>query len=152
MSGDTTAPAGHAAERDGIDAALARLREGGARATPARRLMLGALFSDRGHRSAEEIAAEVKAQAPDVNISTIYRNLDELVRLGIIDRARLGSGPATYHLASAAHGHLVCERCGSVTEVPDGLFESLARDASARYGFTVNPHHFAVAGHCANCR
>jgi Fur family transcriptional regulator, ferric uptake regulator len=141
-----------AAERDAVDAVLARLRESGGRATPARRLLLGALFGNREHRSAEELAAEVQVQAPDVNISTIYRNLEELVRLGIVDRTHMGGGPAAYHLASAAHGHLVCEQCGSMTEVPDELFGSLARGASEQYGFTVDPHHFAVAGRCANCQ
>jgi Fur family ferric uptake transcriptional regulator len=127
------------AERDAIEALLARLRAGGGRATPGRRLLLGVLFGNRQHRSAEELAAEVQAQAPDVNISTIYRNLEELVRLGVVDRAHMGNGPAAYHLASVAHGHLVCERCGSITEVPDDLFDGLARRASERYGFTVDP-------------
>jgi Fe2+ or Zn2+ uptake regulation protein len=84
---------------------LAGLRERGGRATPARRLLLAALFRDRRHRSAEELADDVQAQAA-VNISTIYRNLGELVRLGVVGRSHLGSGPAAYHLASATHGHL----------------------------------------------
>ena len=152
MVRDTQADAGPAADREAIDAVLAQLREKGGRATPARRLLLSVLFGNREHRSAEELTAEVQAQAPDVNISTIYRNLEELVRLGVVDRAHMGSGPASYHLASVAHGHLVCEQCGSMTEVPDELFDGLTRRAFERYGFTVDPHHFAVAGHCANCQ
>jgi Fur family ferric uptake transcriptional regulator len=74
------------------------------------------------------------------------------VRLGVVTRAHMGNGPASYHLASVAHGHLVCEQCGSMTEVPDELFDGLATRVSERYGFTVDPHHFAVAGHCANCQ
>jgi len=149
---DPGAGAGPAAERDAVDAVLARLRERGGRATPGRRLLLSALFRDRRHRSAEDLAAEVKARAPDVNRSTIYRNLEELVRLRVVDRAYIGSGPAAYHLASVAHGHLVCETCGSITEVPDELFGGLARSVDERYGFAVDPHHFAVAGRCADCQ
>jgi Fur family transcriptional regulator, ferric uptake regulator len=152
MVRDPQASAGQAAERDAVDAVLARLRERGGRATPGRRLLLGVLFGDRRHRSAEELAAEVKAQAPDVNRSTIYRNLEELVRLGVVDRAHIGGGPAAYHLASAAHGHLACEKCGSITEVPDELFDGLAGSLGERYGFTVDPHHFALAGRCADCQ
>ena len=153
QSGAPRAGAGPAPERDAIEAVLARLRERGGRATPGRRLLLlGALFGDRRHRSAEELTAEVQARAPDVNISTIYRNLEELVRLGVVDRARMGGGPAAYHLASVAHGHLVCEKCGSITEVPDELFDGLARSVGERYGFTVDPHHFAAAGRCADCQ
>jgi Fur family transcriptional regulator, ferric uptake regulator len=140
------------AGRDGVEEVLARMREAGGRATPARRLLLGVLFSEGEHRSAEELAAAVQAKAPDVNISTIYRNLDELVRLGVVDRTYLGGGPASYHLASATHGHLVCEQCGAMTEVPDDLFDDLAEVVAARYGFIIAPHRFAMTGVCANCR
>jgi Fur family transcriptional regulator, ferric uptake regulator len=140
------------ADRDGVEEVLARLREAGGRATPARRILLRVLFSEGTHRSAEELAAAVQAQAPDVNISTIYRNLDELVRLGVVDRTYLGGGPAAYHLASAAHGHIVCEQCGAMTEVPDELFDDLAQVVAARYGFAIAPHRFAVTGLCANCQ
>jgi Fur family transcriptional regulator, ferric uptake regulator len=137
---------------DLVEEILAMLRERGGRATPARRLLLEALVGDQAHRSAEELAAHIREQAPDVNLSTIYRNLDELVRLGVVDRTHCGSGAATYHLASAAHGHLVCEQCGSMTEVPEELFAGLQRAARSTYGFTINPHRLAVTGRCANCR
>jgi Fur family ferric uptake transcriptional regulator len=64
----------------------------------------------------------------------------------------MGGGPAAYHLTSVAHGHLVCETCGSVTEVPDELSGGLALTVGERHGFAVDPHHFAVAGRCADCQ
>lgn len=139
-------------DHDAIEDVLAIVREHGGRATPARRLLLQALFGSREHRSAEELAAEVRAHAPDVHLSTVYRNLEELERLGVIDSTRLRDGPATYHLASAAHGHLVCEKCGSMTEVPDDMFRDLVRSARITYGFVINPHRFAVTGRCASCQ
>ena len=152
MSADSQVAAQSAADRDLIEQVLARLRAQGGRATSARRLLLRVLLESPGHRSAEELAAEVQARAPDVHLSTIYRNLDELERLKVIDRTRLSHGPATYHLASAAHGHLVCEQCGSMTEVPDQVFSDLAAATKATYGFVINPHHFAVTGRCASCQ
>jgi Fe2+ or Zn2+ uptake regulation protein len=139
-------------DHDAIEDVLALVRAQGGRATPARRLLLQALFENREHRSAEELTAEVRSHAPDVHLSTVYRNLEELERLGVIDSTRLGEGPATYHLASAAHGHLVCEKCGSMTEVPDDMFRALIQSAQAQYGFTINPHRFAVTGRCASCQ
>jgi Fur family ferric uptake transcriptional regulator len=147
MAQDAREAAGH----DLIEDVVARLRQHGTRVTPARRLLLGALLASQAHRTAEELAAEVQVGAPDVNLSTIYRNLDELERLKIVDRTHLGHGPAAYHLASAAHGHLVCERCGSMTEVPDTLFGDLAEATRQRYGFAIDPHRFAVTGLCASC-
>ncbi len=139
-------------DHDAIEDVLTIVREHGGRATPARRLLLQALFGSREHRSAEELAAEVRSHAPDVHLSTVYRNLEELERLGVVDSTRLRDGPATYHLASATHGHLVCEKCGSMTEVPDDMFRDLIRGARTKYGFIINPHRFAVTGHCASCQ
>ena len=135
-----------------VDEVLALVRRHGGRVTSSRRLLLRALFDVHRHRSAEELADEVQAQAPNVHLSTIYRNLEELERLGVIVHSHLGHGPATYHLASSAHGHLVCEDCGTTVEVPNDLFDELARQADGQFGFTVDPHHFAVLGRCCSCR
>jgi len=135
-----------------INQVLDLLRARGGRATPARRLLLEVLVRSHGHRSAEELAAEVHAQAPEVNLTTIYRNLDELERLGIVDRTRLAHGPATFHLASAAHGHLACEQCGAMTEIPGEAFNQLAKAAERLQGFVIRPSHFAVSGRCVDCQ
>ena len=148
----TRAPGTSADSPDPVDAVLALVREHGGRVTGTRRILLRALFDATGHRTAEELAAEVQARAPDVHLSTIYRNLDELERLGVVVHAHLGHGPATYHLAAGAHGHFVCEQCGTMVEAPDDMFVSLSQAAKARFGFDINPHHFAVLGRCGGCQ
>jgi Fe2+ or Zn2+ uptake regulation protein len=135
-----------------VEEMLSLVRQHGGRVTTSRRLLLQALFDASGHRNAEELAEVVQRRAPDVHISTIYRNLDELERLGIIVHAHLGHGPAYYHVAAGAHGHLVCEECGTMVEAPDKLFAGLSRTARSRFGFDINPHHFAVLGRCETCR
>jgi Fur family ferric uptake transcriptional regulator len=134
-----------------VEELVAQLREGGARVTTARRLVLTVLVQGSQHPTAEELLATVRALAPDVHASTVYRNLEELERLGVVVHTHLGHGPATYHLASEAHGHLVCERCGATLEAPRDLFEDMARGAKRRLGFVLRPYHFAVLGICANC-
>jgi Fur family transcriptional regulator, ferric uptake regulator len=136
---------------DTVEQILRVLRRHGDKATPARRILLEILVSSRGHRSAEDLAAEVRARAPDIHLTMIYRNLEELDRLKIIDRTRLDHGPATYHLSTAAHGHLVCEHCGSMTEVPDALFQQLAQATIERYRFRIEPQRSALIGCCTNC-
>jgi Fur family ferric uptake transcriptional regulator len=134
-----------------VDEVIELLRSRGARITTARRLLLGCLFGGTAHRSAEDLATEVRAVAPDVHLSTIYRNLDELERLGVVVGAHLGHGAACYHLASDTRGHLVCETCGTVIEASADVFEALAQTSSDRYGFDVDPRHFAVLGLCISC-
>ena len=84
-------------------------------------------------------------------ITSSRRLLDELEKLGVIVHSHLGHGPATYHLARAIHGHFVCEECGKMIEAPEALFSSLARSARVDFGFTIDPHHSAMLGRCADC-
>lgn len=134
-----------------VDTVLALVRARGGRATPSRRILLEVLFDTDAHLSAEELAEAVQARAPDVHLSTIYRNLEDLQRLGVVVHTHLGHGPATYQLASLAHAHFICEECGAMIEAPDELFRGLARTAKANLGFTIDPHHFAILGRCAAC-
>jgi Fur family ferric uptake transcriptional regulator len=87
----------------------------------------------------------------DVHMSTIYRFLDELEELGVVSHSHLGHGRAVYDLSPVGHSHLVCELCGAVTETPNELFAAFASSVKARYGFSIDPHHFAMAGRCRNC-
>jgi Fur family ferric uptake transcriptional regulator len=135
-----------------VEDVLAVFRARGGRVTSSRRLLLHALFDMPRDRTAEELAAEVHAKAPDTNLSTIYRNLDELERLGVVLHAHLAHGPATYHLAARAHGHLVCEECGAAIEAPSDVFSGLSKAAESRFGFEIHPYHFAVPGRCRRCR
>ena len=136
---------------DPIGGIMATVRQHGGRATPARRFLAEALIRAPGHQTADELTADVQAVAPDVNRSTIYRNLEELVRLQVVDRTCYQQGAATYHLASRSHSHLVCERCGQVTEIPDALFSDLGSAALDQYGFTIEPRKSAIIGQCQHC-
>jgi|SRR6516165_4578560 len=141
-----------AADLSSVDAVLALVREQGGRATPARRLLLEVLFETSDHSTAEDLARAVQAKVPDVHLSTIYRNLEELEGLGVVVHTHIGHGPATYHLANRTHCHLVCEECGTILDVPDDLFRSLNRATRERFGFAIDPRHFAVLGLCQRCR
>jgi len=137
--------------RAAVEEILDRLRLSGGRITTARRLVVETLLESPHHQTAEEISAQVQAKAPDVHISTVYRNLDELEKLGVISHVHLGHGPAVYHLSDEDHGHLVCSGCGWVTEAPRQAFSGLARALKAHFGFELDTQHFAVQGVCSRC-
>jgi Fe2+ or Zn2+ uptake regulation protein len=111
VSSDVQAQAAARSEHEAVEAVLALIRENGGRATPARRLLLQALFGSQEHRTAEELAAEVRAHAPDVHLSTVYRNLEELERLGVIDSTR-----QQYGFAINTHRFAVTGRCANCQE------------------------------------
>jgi Fe2+ or Zn2+ uptake regulation protein len=128
------------------------VRARGGRATPSRRVLLEVLFEARAHLSAEELATAVQERAPDVHLSTIYRNVEDLQKLGVVVHSHMGHGPATYQLTSAAHAHFICEDCGATLEAPDELFADLARTVRDTLGFAIHPHHFGMLGLCARCQ
>lgn len=136
---------------DVATAILDRIRAGGGRITPARRAILAELVGGAHHRTAAELAEAVQARLPDVHESTVYRFLDALTDLGVVEHVHLGHGPAVYHLVDSAHHHLLCETCGSVIEVPRSLLDGVARRVRDRYGFRLRPRHFALVGRCGSC-
>lgn len=137
--------------REQAEPILGLLRARGGRVTTCRRAILETFLGIGGHVTAEVLTARVQINQPDVHESTVYRFLDELERLGVVDHVHLGHGPAVYHLAADAHHHLVCDRCGTVVEVPETVFNELRTRLSEDYGFSLEPRHFAVTGRCKEC-
>ena len=82
-----------AARRDRL---IALIREQGERVTTARRALVTALVQAKGHVTADDLAVLVQKAQPDVHLSTIYRSLDALERIGVVDHVHLGHGRAVY--------------------------------------------------------
>ncbi len=161
------------AEGGRLEDVLSLLRVRGGRVTSPRRAILRALIAraepavpgastqagpataehpTAEHPTAEQLTADVQRHQPDVHPSTVYRFLEELEELGVIDHTHLGHGPAVYHFTDDRHHHLVCERCGSVVEVADEAFAGLRRHLRREVGFELRTRHFAVPGLCGRCR
>ncbi|HUR18399.1 MAG TPA: transcriptional repressor [Acidimicrobiales bacterium] len=136
---------------DRLEQVLAVLRAGGGRITSPRRAILSALIEHRGHPTVEQLTADVQARQPDVHESTVYRFLDELERLGVVDHVHLGHGPAVYHFADDSHHHLVCDRCGLVVEMPERTLEEFRGLVRRDLQFEMELRHFAMPGRCGPC-
>jgi Fur family transcriptional regulator, ferric uptake regulator len=126
------------------------LHERGLRMTPQRQLVLDAVRA-LGHATPEQICTDVQRVAPAVNITTVYRTLDLLERLGLIRHTHLGHGAPTYSELEHEHVHLVCHSCGTVTEVATELMAELAGRLRAEPGFHLDVTHVALSGQCARC-
>ncbi|GAC1374877.1 MAG: transcriptional repressor [Actinomycetota bacterium] len=130
---------------------MASLRLEGGRATVQRRAVITALLGAPRHVTAEELIDSIHRDNPEVASTTVYRTLDALERQGIVQHAHLGHGPAVYHLTDEEHLHLVCESCGVVTEVPRRFYNRFEQTVAREFHFLIEPHHFAVHGHCTSC-
>lgn len=128
------------------------LRERGYRLTPQRSLILDILHHANKHITAEEILNEVRARYPKVNKSTVYRMLEVLKRLGLVDETDLGGDRLFYHhVEKGHHHHLVCQRCGRVFDVEEEIIDSLKKAIIEKYGFVPDIRHLAIHGYCLTC-
>ena len=134
------------------DAILAQLAAAGRRRTAPRQAIVETLLQAKGHVTADEVAKAVQKRFPSVNMSTVYRTLETLEDIGVIDHVHLGHGRAIYHLADEDHQHLVCERCEGVEELPASKLKPLIRAIERDHGFEVDRRHFAIVGVCRRCR
>jgi Fe2+/Zn2+ uptake regulation proteins len=124
------------------------LRSRGLRLTAQRQLILDAVL-ELGHATPEQVHAAVREVAAGVNITTIYRTLELLERLGLVTHTHLSHGSPTYHAAGEhAHVHLVCRKCGTVDEVDPALFRPVADRLAAERGFHVDIGHVSLFGVC----
>jgi Fur family ferric uptake transcriptional regulator len=129
----------------------AQLRARGYRVTPQRQLVLAAV-TRLEHATPEEIWADVQRSASGVNISTVYRALELLEELGLVNHTHLGHGAPSYHLAAEAdHVHLVCASCSRIYEVSPQAVRGLVAGLAEEFGFETDVGHLTVFGRCARC-
>ncbi len=129
-----------------------RFRQLHLRVTPQRLLVIEALASQSGHMTADEIMRWTAARYPAINLATIYRTLDLLTSVGLVTQTDLRGGAIRFELVGETHHHhLVCERCGAVTEVDDALFAPVRERLLRDFGFRTDARHLALFGLCAGC-
>jgi Fur family ferric uptake transcriptional regulator len=127
------------------------LQDLGYRLTPQRTLVWDVLRATGGHMSAEEICEQVQRQFPHVNISTIYRTLELLVSLHLVQETQLGPARRFYEVEEEVpHHHLVCERCSGIAHVHDEELGGLHQALAGGQGFAAR--RMTVFGLCAQCR
>jgi len=131
---------------------VSKLSEQGYRLTPQRMMILSAIEDTDSHISAEEIYTQVVAKYPNVNISTVYRTLELLKRLGLVTETDMGGGRVRYHpVDKGHHHHLVCQECGAITDLDESMLVSLKNTLLHDYKFVADLRHLAIFGRCVKC-
>lgn len=129
------------------------LRARGERMTGPRKAVLTVLAQDGGHLGAEEVVTAVADVDATVHRASVYRALDALCDLGVVQHVHVGHGGTTYHLTrdSGAHVHAHCSRCGDVVDLPPDMLDAVAGRLARELGFRLDPTHVALSGVCARC-
>lgn len=127
------------------------IRQAGGRLTAPTRVVIALLIDSHRHPTADDLIEAVNERITGVSPSTIYRVLSRLDELEVIEHVHSGTGPAFYQLRRRSHVHLVCNTCGTITDIPEAAFDDLARTVLATYKFTLQPRHAALLGQCGYC-
>lgn len=136
-----------------------RLREQGLKVTHQRLLILSVLEQNNGsHMTAEDIYDLVSADHPEIGLATVYRTLQLLWDMKLVDRINLDDGCVRYEIGHLCkdeskhnHHHLICRSCGRVIPFDDDLLDDLEIHIEKATGFHVLDHELKFYGLCRTC-
>lgn len=128
-----------------------RCRAEGLKVTHQRSAIFRALAATDRHPSPEEVYAQVRAELPSISLATVYKVLDLFQRHGFLRRVSTEQQAARYDANLAPHHHLVCDRCGSIQDVPVPPNSDLPA-VPAGVDFSVSHTDILFRGLCGACR
>lgn len=137
-----------------IDLLTRSLHDHGLRLTPQRRLVLEILEGMDQHLDAEGIWQCAQQQDEDINLATVYRSLNVLTEIGLVQISYLGEGQkrAFYEtVAKPDHLHFTCNQCGNVLELDSQAFNQVQRELERQYTLAIQTVHLKFEGLCSEC-
>ena len=125
----------------------------GLRVTSQRALILEIIRHGQGHLDADEIYRQARIKQPRLSLSTVYRTLQVLKKLGLVEELHFDETHHHYEVKpSSEHHHLVCLGCGKVVEFKCPLSPKMKEDIAREKGFEVTGVEIRMTGYCSKCR
>ncbi len=112
------------------------------------------LENEADHMSAEDVYMRVKKRYPEIGLATVYRTLELLAELHIVEKMNFGDGVARFDLRDDhehMHHHLICEVCGKLEEIKDDWLLEIEQRLEREYGFKVKDHRLDFTGTYQAC-
>jgi Fur family ferric uptake transcriptional regulator len=136
------------------DDARNRLRQAGHRPGAAGSLVLEHLAAQSCCRGAQEVHDALRGEGHRIGLASVYRMLDALAELALVQRVDVGDGVVRYEPARHAdhHHHLVCGECGKVEPFADPELEHAIEAVEEQSGYAVVAHEIVLRGACGDCR
>jgi len=122
------------------------------RLTRQRAAVLHVLQADGGHLDAEEIHERARAELPSLGLATIYRTLELLRDLGLVQMVQFPGTATRYEARLDKHHHLLCTRCHELSDVEAPSLGELVADIAKGVAFEANDFKLLVSGLCRRCR
>ncbi len=118
-----------------------------------RQLIVDTLMKNPVHPSAETIYNMLKPEHPELSLGTVYRNLNLLAELGVIQRVQMAIPQDHYDGNTSCHYHMLCDRCGNIVDImPDDNCGMLKCGIETKDGHYLDGQCVLFHGVCRNCR
>ena len=140
-----------------IDRIKKQLHGASYKLTPQREATVVVLLENEAdHLSAEDVFLLVKKKSPEIGLATVYRTLELLTDLKVVDKINFGDGVSRYDLrqegATHFHHHLICIECGAVDEIKEDLLGEVEKIVESRWEFSIKDHWLTFHGTCKRCK
>lgn len=138
-----------------VDAAeiVGALEGAGYRLTSPRRALARLIAGRSGHFTADDLLADSRRRRLGVTRATVFRSLDVLADLGVVERLDLPSGQHAFVACEPTHHHhVICSSCGRSSGVADHGIEAIAAAIGRETGYRVDTHRLELFGLCPSCR
>lgn len=134
------------------DEMLAALRRHGYRITPQRVALLRLIANSKDHPSASQFYEVIRRQFPNISQATVYKTLATLLQIGQVFQVDLHGDSHYDGSYPKPHPHLVCTRCGKITDGEASLAENLLAKLQAGTGYTNLQPQITLYGLCPACQ
>jgi len=132
---------------------IGALEQGGYRLTGPRRALAGLVASREGHFTADDLLDIARRRRLGLGRATIFRALDVLAELGVIERLDMPTGEHAFVACQPAHHHhVICASCGRATWVQDHGLEQVAAEIGRKTGYRIATHRLELFGVCPDCQ
>ncbi len=116
-----------------------------------RELILKTVLENRIHPTADAVFALLKPEYPELSLATVYRNLNQLANNGSLQKVVVPNGADHFDGTLERHYHMLCERCGTMVDIPAEYVPKFDAAVGERTGCEINSHSILFYGICKQC-
>lgn len=131
---------------------MSLLRDKGFKATPQRIAVYSVLAQTKAHPSAEMIFSALQSEYPAMSLATVYKTIDILLAIGVIQILNVGEGSFRYDSNTTAHPHICCIKCGRVDDLEGIDSRPFTETAACHTAYQITGQQFYFYGICPACQ
>ncbi len=128
------------------------LRARGFKVTPQRLAIYNTLCNTKSHPNAEMIFKKLQPYYPTMSLATIYKTVDILKEVGLIQVINVGEDSLRYDATTVSHPHIRCTACGKVEDIMDIDCSAITNEVVKRTDYDLEGQQFYFYGVCPECK